>query len=462
MPEFLTKTEIDCPREFAFRWHQSPHAFERLSPPWERIELVEKQGSIDTGSVTIRNWVGPFSFRLKAQHSQFVKDEQFYDEMSGGPFRKWQHWHKFDSIADRTCLTDEIQYTLRGGGLGQLVAGGMVRRRLQQMFAYRHQVTRSEIEDHFRYRDQSPKTIAVTGATGLVGRSVCEFLIGGGHQVIRLNRSGSTATETRPCWNPETGKVNFGEGVSQVDSVIHLAGYGIAERRWNARVKEKIGGSRIEPTNKLATFLEKNNSVRESFICASATGIYGNRPDEEVLNENSAAGEGFLAETCVPWEAACEPLRSAGIRTVNMRFGIILSARGGALKSMLLPFRIGAGGPVGNGRQVWSWISHFDTVRAIHFAVMNQEIDGPVNYSSPTPVTQRQFAKTLGKVLFRPSFMPLPAFAAKLVLGEMATYLLLYGCRVVPEKLTECGFQFVHNNLEQALRFELGRMKIEP
>ena len=449
------KPGLPLPRDFAFRWHESPYAFERLSPPWEQIEVLEKSGSIDLGRVVIRSRVGPFWLRMRAQHSQFVPNEQFFDEMSGGPFRSWKHHHRFTSEGNETILTDQIEYQLKGGRLGDWLAGNTVRKRLEQMFAYRRQVTCTDIEDHYRYSGQAPKTIAVTGATGLVGKSVCEYLSGGGHRIIRLSRNRAEGNDS-PGWDPESGRVHFGSAVQQVDSFLHLAGYGIAERRWNPKVKSLIRDSRIGPTQKLASYLAENHLVKESFICASATGFYGDRGDA-MLDESSAPGEGFLAEVCQPWERACEPLESAGVRTVQTRFGIIQSARGGALREMLLPFKMGAGGRVGSGKQYWSWISLYDTLRAIHFSMVNENVVGPVNFTAPNPVPQSQYAKILGKVLFRPSFFPFPGWAAKLALGEMATYLLLMGSRVQPRKLIDCGFKFIHNNLEEALRFELGR-----
>lgn len=458
MPEFLSETLIAAPRDFAFRWHQAPHAFERLAPPWEKVDVVEKTGSIDTGRVVLATHIGPFRVKLQAQHDKFIQDEQFYDEMSGGPFRSWRHWHRFQDAGLQTRLIDQIEYHLQGGPVADWLSGSTVRSRLQQMFAYRHEVTRNDIRDHYQFADRPPKTIAITGATGLIGEALCEYLAGGGHQIIRLERNRAQPGGA-PGWDPDTGRVCFGRDVSQVDCVVHLAGYGIADRRWNEEVKARIRDSRIGPTNHLANFLAEHRLVRESFIAASATGYYGDRGDE-ILDESSAAGEGFLAEICQPWEQASQPLSDAGIRTVQTRFGVLQSAKGGALKEMLTPFRLGAGGRVGSGKQYWSWISHYDTLRAIHFSIMNEMISGPVNCTAPNPVTQREYASILGKVLFRPTFMPLPGWAAKLALGEMAKGLLLDGCRVIPRKLVDYGFQFVHNHLEEALRFELGRMHV--
>lgn len=458
MPEFQSKVLISAPRRFAFRWHEAEGAFQRLTPPWERITLESKQGSIENGYVALKNRVGPFAFRMRAQHSNFVQDEQFYDEMSGGPFKSWRHWHLFEDAGDQTQLTDRIEYRLRGMGIGNFLGGRYAAGKLRQLFAYRHKVTQTDIEDHFQFHDQPRRTIAVTGATGLVGKAVCEFLSCGGHRVIPLSRSKSVDNATEPCWNPETGQVYFGEDISTVDSFVHLAGYGIADHRWNEKVKSRIHTSRVDATNALVTRLLNEDRVKNSFVAASAIGFYGDR-GEETLTEDSNRGDGFLAETCEPWENASLRMNSGGVRAVVARFGMILSGKGGALKSMLMPFRFGAGGRVGSGKQIWSWISLYDTIRAIHFSLMSDKLSGPVNFTTPNPVSQKQFAKTLGKVLFRPSFMPLPAFAARLVLGEMADHLLLASSNVLPEKLVNCGFNFIQSKLEDALRFELGRIQ---
>ncbi|MEE2640077.1 MAG: TIGR01777 family oxidoreductase [Planctomycetota bacterium] len=462
MPKFDSKVQIDAPREYVFSWHECRCAFDRLVPPWEQVVVVRKEGGIENGTVTLKTRAAPlFWFQAKASHSQFVRNEQFYDEMSGGPFSNWQHTHRFLKKGDNsTLLHDEVVYRLRGGWLGNWLGGGYAHGKLEQLFAYRREVTRSDTQDHFQFASSGTRTIAVSGANGLIGSRLCSFLDGGGHRIIKLKRFDTDQFEG-PGWNPATGKISFGEAGESVDCLIHLAGHGIAENRWNNRVKQLIRSSRCEATEKLCDYLGRHPGlVRESFVCASATGFYGNRGDE-ILDESSAAGEGFLPETCVDWEAATRRVDALGLRRVNLRFGIILSLRGGALPKLVTPSRFFLGGRFGSGRQFWSWISLLDTLRAIHYSVMEPNLQGPVNLVAPEPVRQSDFSRTLGKVLFRPSLGYAPGFLLKLVAGEMAGPLLLEGTRVRPKKLTDHGFHFVHNRLEDALRFELGKIRIE-
>lgn len=472
-PNFVTTSnffrEISLPvsREAAFSWHQRDQAFERLKPPWENVSVESRSGGIDGGIVNLVTYVGWVRLRWKAEHSRFVENEQFFDKALSGPFRFWEHMHRFsegiseNDSGNRTILQDEINYRLRGGWLGNQLLGGWVRRKLGKMFDYRHFITRSDLIDHFAYQRISRKTIAVTGSSGLVGRSIVAFLETGGHRVISLSRT----SDTRPksgCWNPKTGEVKFADDLDSVDIFLHLAGYGIAEKRWSASVKHKIRESRTLTTEKLCEFLADRKMVREGFLCASATGFYGDRKDE-ILDEESSAGTGFLADVSQQWEAAAKKMEEVGVRVVNLRFGVILSQKGGALSKMLLPFTLGIGGRIGSGKQYWSSISLLDAVRAIHYAMMEDGISGPVNVVAPSPVKVGEFAASLGRVLKRPAFFPLPAFAARLALGEMADHLLLASTRAVPKKLQEHGFRFRHESIEDSLRFELGKvLKSEP
>jgi hypothetical protein len=241
-----------------------------------------------------------------------------------------------------------------------------------------------------------------------------------------------------------------------LDAVVHLAGEGIAARRWSSSQKEEIRRSRVAGTATLAEALAKLERPPKTLVCASAIGIYGDRGDE-ALDETSAPGSDFLASVCQEWEAAAAPAAARGIRVVNLRLGIVLTPRGGALAKMLLPFRMGAGGKVGSGEQWMSWVSIEDVVGAIHAALFDARARGAVNVVAPNPVRNRDFAKILGRVLRRPAIAPLPAPAVSLVFGEMGRALLLASQRVAPMRLRELGFEFAHPDLEGALRFLLGR-----
>ncbi len=297
--------------------------------------------------------------------------------------------------------------------------------------------------------------VLISGASGLVGSALVPFLAAGGHEVGRLVRSPSAAATDRIFWDAASGQVDLGAWTGS-DAVVHLAGENIAAGRWTSARKERIRASRVGGTGQLCLALAGWSPRPKVFVCASAIGIYGDRGDE-VLDETSPSGQGFLAEVCRDWEAAAEPARQAGVRVVHLRFGVILSPLGGALAKMLLPFRLGLGGRLGSGRQYLSWIALDDAVRAIHHALLREEVQGPVNVVAPNPASNRQFTRTLARVLWRPAFFPMPAWVARLAFGEMANELLLASTRVMPRRLQETGFRFDHPDLEEALRHLLGQ-----
>jgi uncharacterized protein (TIGR01777 family) len=289
--------------------------------------------------------------------------------------------------------------------------------------------------------------VLVTGASGLIGGALCAALASDGHQVVRLVRRPPQGT-AEAQWDPLAVNPAPFEGG---DAVVHLAGENIAGGRWSAARKSRIVNSRVQGTETLATSLARTNQRPKVLVSASAIGYYGSRGDE-VLTEASAAGAGFLAETCRQWEAATQPAVAAGIRVVLVRTGLVLSPRGGALAKMLTPFRLGVGGRVGTGRQWWSWISLEDEVDLMLHALTNASLRGPVNAAAPNPVTNAEFTRILGRVLRRPTLFPVPAFAVRLMFGEMGEELLLASQRVQPAAALASGFRFAYADLEGALR----------
>lgn len=289
--------------------------------------------------------------------------------------------------------------------------------------------------------------ILISGASGLVGTALCAYLESCGHTIGALSRS---RMKNQPWWDLSTGEINWGPE-PDFEVVIHLAGENIASGRWDRRTKERIRMSRVSGTTLLAQSLAEKEHKPRLLISASAIGFYGDRGDEE-LTEESDAGRGFLAQICQEWEEACAPASAAGIRTVNTRLGMVLSPNGGALQKMLPPFRLGLGGPLGNGRQFISWIDIDDLCRAIGHIIQTQSLQGPVNLVSPEPVRNKEFAATLGRVIERPAVLAVPSPALRLLLGEMADALLLSSVRVVPQKLQDSGFTFTHPDLYGALQ----------
>ena len=297
--------------------------------------------------------------------------------------------------------------------------------------------------------------VLISGSTGLIGSALVSFLTNAGHDVLRLVRSAPKSDGSEVHWDPESGRID-NAGLEGMDAVVHLAGENIGAGRWTRDRKARIFDSRVKGTRLLCESLANLAQPPKTLISASAIGYYGDR-DEEILNEGSISGFGFLAEVCIEWEIATEPLAQTEIRVVNLRMGIVLSLEGGPLEKMLPPFKMGVGGILGNGRQYMSWISLDDAVGGIYHALVTDSLQGPVNNVAPHPVTNREFTKTLGRVLRRPTLFPLPSFGLRLMFGEeMANELFLSSTRVEPVRLLETGYTFQYPELESELRHVLG------
>jgi uncharacterized protein (TIGR01777 family) len=294
--------------------------------------------------------------------------------------------------------------------------------------------------------------ILVTGSNGLIGRALLAFLSADGHNVVTLTRSKTHATGRHILWDPDAGVIDK-DDLEDFEAVIHLAGESIVGR-WTPEKKARIRGSREKGTRLLCETLAHLRNRPMVVVSASAAGYYGDRGDQ-VLDEEGSAGSLFLSEVAKVWEDATEPAALNGIRVVNLRIGFVLSQDGGGLGAMLLPFKLGIGGRVGSGRQYLSWIAIDDLVRAISHAIHADSLRGAVNAVGPNPVTNQEFTKTLGSVLWRPTIFPLPAFAARLVMGEMADELLLASARITPARLLASGYEFRFPELKGALRHVL-------
>lgn len=392
-------------------------------------------------------WISDFA--------EVLEGEMFRDIQRTGPFDLFDHTHRFEAKNDSaSVMEDRIRYVLPGGRLGDLFGSGLARRKLRAMFAYRHRVLAKDLAVHARAR-RGAMRILVTGATGLVGRSLVSFLESGGHTVHRLTRH-AARNDREIEFDPEKG-ARHPSDIEGFDAVIHLAGDPIAKGRWTEEKKRLIRESRVPFTRRLAGTLGALKKPPGVFISASATGYYGDRGDR-ILRESDPPGEGFLPEVCLEWEGATEPAAQAGIRVVHLRSGLVLTPAGGALAPMLLPFTLGLGGPLGNGRQWWSFIALDDLLYLIHHVLMTDAVRGPLNATSPEPVTNAEFTKVLGRVLNRPAVIPAPEFALKLALGGMTGPLLVASARVNPEKALDTGFEFAYPSLEGALRHVLGRV----
>ena len=397
-PNVIERTgTLPASAEEALAWHARPGALGRLTPPWERTEVAAR-----------------VQYHLEA----------------AGP--------------------EASRYTLVAAA-----GRGLARSRAERLMAYRQATLREDLAAHARFRDRGALQVAVTGASGLLGSALVPFLSTGGHRVIPVSRRPKSADGIR--WDPLSG-VSDASSFEGLDALVHLAGENIGAR-WTRERKRRIRESRIAGTRQLAEALARLKRPPSVLVAASAMGIYGDRRDE-ILTEGSVPPgppADFLVEVGREWEAATDPAREAGIRVVHLRLGLVLTPSGGALGRMLPAFRLGVGGPLGNGRQWVSWISIDDAIGAMHHALLTPSLSEPVNTAAPAPVTSRDFAATLGRVLRRPALLPVPATALRLLFGEMADTALLGSQRLSPARLLASGYSFRHPRLEEALRHVLGR-----
>lgn len=289
--------------------------------------------------------------------------------------------------------------------------------------------------------------ILLSGATGLIGRALTEYLTSKGHTIYPLFRN--PASKKSHYWSPEKNQIHLDDGIN-LDAVIHLAGENIADSRWSNKKKAAILNSRVDGTRLISKEIASLKNRPRLFISASAIGFYGDTGDD-IVDEDSNRGTGFLSDVATQWEMSTRAAEEAGIRTIHIRTGIVLSPDGGVLQKMLLPFKMGFGGVVGNGKQYMSWISINDVIRVIEFLIDDTSLSGPFNLVAPQPVTNFTFTRSLGRTLHRPTFIPLPAMVARIMFGEMADALLLSSCRVEARRLQTSGYTFLDSDLDNTL-----------
>ena len=457
MPQFVRRSPMPVSPAALFDWHERPGAFERLTPGWQPTRVVSRSGGITNGSrveVQVPVLGGLIHQRMLMEHRDYRAGTQFTDVMLEGPFTSWVHTHTMEPAPDGTSvLVDSIDYELPLGALGDAAAGWFVRGQLEQLFEFRHARTRADLEQHMAY-DQLPRlTVAITGGTGMIGSALTALLRTGGHTVRWITRRPDSGRGDIG-WNPDAGTLEPA-ALKGVDAVVHLAGANVGER-WTDEHKRAIRESRERGTRTLVAALQAMPAAPSVLVSASAIGYYGDA-GAKLLDESSPSGSGFLAEVCRSWEVETAPAAAAGVRVALARTGVVLTPAGGALAKMLPAFQLGLGGPLGTGEQWLSWISLEDEIAALYFLLMHPECSGPFNLTAPQPVTNAEFTRTLGEVLHRPAFLPVPAFALTALFGEMAKATILGGQRVVPTRLQEHGFRFRHPELASALRAELGR-----
>ncbi len=452
---FERQTRVDSSAADLYSWHIRPGAFERLAPPWQRVEIVGGSTAVADGSrLVLRMGKGPLRFRWVAEHGQVRPGAGFRDVQVRGPFALWQHDHLFQPLAPGgALLRDRILYRPPGGALGRLLMGPTLAGDLERTFRYRHATTAADLEMHGRHAGQPRLRVAISGAGGLIGRALAAMLSTGGHRVVRLTRSADSDGDSIP-WNPSVGilEPSRAEGL---DAIIHLAGENVAGGRWSAARRRRIRNRRVQGTHNLVASLDRLDQPPRSFISASAIGYYGDRGDTR-LDESATTGSGFLAEVCSAWEEAALAAGDLGCRVALARLGVVLSPAGGFLRSVLTPFRFGLGGRLGDGRQKVSWISIDDAAAALIHLLMSPNLEGPFNLATPQAPSNSELTGVLAGVLRRPAALPLPAAVARAACGEMAQETMLASVWAHPARLLAGGFRFRHPDLEPALRHLLG------
>jgi uncharacterized protein (TIGR01777 family) len=460
MGTFVAKAWVGHPIEDVFGWHERPGALRRLMPPWEPMRVEQEATGLAEGSEAVLRLTGPalLAPRLVSRHVRYRPPDEFADTLVSGPFTRWEHRHRFTATPDGgTTLTDEISYELPFGRAGAL-AEPLVRARLRRMFSYRQRVLAGDLDAHARAQ-AAPLTVAVTGASGLIGGALAAFLTTGGHRVVRLVRRPPRVPD-EVVWDPADGTLDPA-ALEGVDAVVHLAGTPLFGR-WTKARQHAMRHSRIAGTRLLARTLAElapGGAGPRVLVSGSAIGWYGAYHGDEILTEESEPGDDFLARLCREWEAATVPASEAGVRVVRVRTGIAQSPAGGQLRLQLPQFLVGLGGRLGSGQQWVSWVSLDDIVGILHHALTTDAVAGPLNGSAPEPVTNVDYTRILGRVLRRPTLLPTPSLGPRLLLGEQgAREAALASQRVVPAVAERTGYVFRHPDLESALRHVLGRV----
>ncbi|MEW5735902.1 MAG: TIGR01777 family oxidoreductase [Thermodesulfobacteriota bacterium] len=455
MPQFIFRSHLAANAEEAFSWHARPGAFLRLTPPWERVEVLHDPKNIHEGAVVVFRIIqGPVPVTWAARHTVYRPGRMFADEQIAGPFAKWRHEHFFSEQDGGCRLTDCITYTLPGAPLGPVLGAPLVVKKLCRMFFWRHTVTANDLALARRYPRARGLTVLVSGSSGLLGRDLASFLTTSGHKVIRLVRRPPVPGAGEAFWDPEKGVVDLA-GCPPVDAVVHLAGENIGEGRLSPEKKRRVVSSRIAGTDLLARAAARLSPRPAVFISASAVGYYGHRQDD-ILSEEDGPGSGFVADLCRDWERASRPAADAGIRTANLRIGVVLTPAGGALARLYPPARMGLCPYMGHGGQFVSWISPDDVIGAIFHVIASPKVQGPVNLVAPEPATSRSLARTLVAALGRGVAAPVPRSLLRMAFGDLTDEVLLASARVIPNKLLQTGYKFLFPDLSKTYSHVLG------
>lgn len=456
--EISLKSPISATAEEVFNWHKQEGAFIRLMPPWGDVKITRMDSGIINGNkVYLKVKPAFFQHDWIAELSDVQEGCKFVDTQVKGPFEYWQHQHLFQNTAsEHSFIEDIITYRVKFGFIGDAITDGFVCRHIDRLLGYRHRTIENDLLRIKRFPNAPSLRIAVIGGTGLIGSALIPFLRCAGHRVHIVTRH-KPNHPTDIFWDPGQGMPNS-EQLENFDAIVNLAGENIGSGRWSAARKERLRTSRIDTTHQLVQACSKLSHPPKVLINASAIGYYGDRGDE-LLDEDSSKGKGFLSDICEAWEKTATQLTTS--RVACVRFGMVLSPKGGALKQMLTPFRLGVGGKIGSGQQYYSWIGIDDAIYQLYNVMMDQRLSGPINIVSPQPVSNEEFTRVLGKVLGRPTLLTVPAKIIRVMFGEMGDALLLSSTKVLPKKLASQLYPFAYADLETCLRHMLGIMSSE-
>ena len=453
---FEKRSPMPVSREALFAYHARPGAFGRLTPPWEKSRLIAEIDSLRDGARAILDIaIGPVTQRYVALHENVQPGRGFDDRQVEGPFASWVHEHRFEEGPDGTSLLhDRVTYDLPRLPLADLLGGSYASERLERMFTHRHATTRLDLELGASLPETKPLTVAITGASGLVGKEIASLLSVLGHRVKRFVRGETRAKTGDIRWDAQSGVIDA-VAAADVDVVVHLAGEPLLAGRLTDARRQRIIESRVDATERLIASLAKLQQPPDAFVSASAVGFYGDR-GVTIVDETSGAGTGFLADVCRRWEAAAQTAASFA-RVCCVRIGVVLSPAGGALAQMLPAFSAGAGGTLGDGHQGTSLIAIDDLGALFARAVVDERLTGAYNGVMQVTQTNAVLTATLGRVLQRPALLRVPKTALRLAMGELADEALLASCFAVPRAAEQLGHRFRHATLEDALRHVLGK-----
>lgn len=461
MPVFEKRVRLPASAVDVFRWHAAPGAFARLTPPFDAVRVLRPLTAlVDDAVAELEVSIGPASVRWLARHTE-VRDGSdggvagFVDTMERGPFSTWRHEHRFEPVDGNSCdLVDRITWASLPG------AGFVVPARLNRLFAYRHAVTHDDLALARDLGRPARRVIGITGASGLIGRELTGLLQALGHEVRAFVRVSAVAPLPggQIAWNPATGALDAA-ACAGLDAVVHLAGENIAAGRMNDAKRARLHTQRVDQTRLLLRSLAALPSPPSVVVGANAVGYFGNRGDE-ALYDDSAPGDGSLADFCVDWQQAVlePPTSSTPWRAVAARIGIVQSASGGALGKVLPLFQAGLGGPLGDGKSWTPAIGLDDMADVLARCIFDDRVVGAVNAVGPEPVRNSEYTRILGDVLHRPAILPVPRFGLKAVLGDFGDN-VLDSARAYPRRLLQLGHRFRHNSVEHALRHLLGHVE---